>query len=509
MVEDVVQDATLVEHTLKDSGFDFTLKRVDTEADFVAQLERFHPSVILSDHGLPAFDGFSALSLAQQNAPDVPFIFVTGSLGEEMTIKALKSGASDFVLKHRLGSLPPAIHRALRQAEFRLERKKAEEALLSSEERYRSLVELSPDALFVETNERIVFINSAGTKLLGASSAQQIVGRSLQEFVHPDDWSTARNRLKQLREDGKPLSFIEQRLKKLDGRPVDVEIAAAPLVFAGKKAAQVIAHDIRERKRAEEEIRTLNTDLEQRVRERTVELEAANKELEAFSYSVSHDLRAPLRHIEGFVEILAATTAESLDRESQRHLDTIAESAKQMGRLIDDLLTFSRTARAELTKAPTDLPSLLQSVMRDLAQEARERQVQWVIGRLPQVQADHALLRQVLLNLLGNALKYTRTRNPARIEVGCCDDKSEDIIFVRDNGVGFDMRYAHKLFGVFQSLHRASDFEGTGVGLANVRRIIHRHGGRTWAEGEIDKGAAFYFSLPRDCAAPPRVLSER
>jgi PAS domain S-box-containing protein len=501
MVEDVVHDATLVEHTLKGGGFDFTFKRVDTEDEFLQELEKFHPSVILSDHGLPAFDGFTALSLAKKQAPDVPFIFVTGSLGEEMTIKALKSGATDFILKHRLVSLPPAIHRALRQAEFRQQRRKAEEALLSSEERYRSLVELSPDALFVEIEDRIVFINSAGVRLLGAASPEQLVGRTVKEILHPDHWKTAHRRLQQLRQDGKPVPFLEQKLLQLDGTAVDVEIAAAPLVFAGKAAAQVIAHDIRERKRAEEEIRSLNTDLEQRVRERTVELEAANKELEAFSYSVSHDLRAPLRHIEGFIEILTGTTASTLDEESRRHLDTIAESAKQMGRLIDDLLTFSRTARAELTKTAVELQVLIEGTIRDLTPETRNREVQWVIGDLPQVQADTALLRQVLLNLIGNALKYTRTRKQARIEVGVTNNELEHVIFVRDNGVGFDMRYAHKLFGVFQRLHRASDFEGTGVGLANVRRIIHRHGGRTWAEAELNKGATFYFSLPK---ASPR-----
>jgi len=502
MIEDVVQDATLVEHTLKDGGFDFTFKRVDTEDDFLHELERFHPSVILSDHGLPSFDGFTALSLARKNAPDVPFIFVTGSLGEEMTIKALKSGATDFILKHRLATLPPAVHRALRQAEFRLQRKKAEEALLSSEERYRSLVELSPDALFVAAENRIVFINSAGVRLLGAANGEQLVGRLVKDILHPEDWPAARERLEDLRENGKSVPFLEQRLVRLDGTPVDVEIAAAPLVFAGKPAAQVIAHDIGERKRAEEEIRNLNVDLEQRVRERTVELEAANKELEAFSYSVSHDLRAPLRHIEGFVEILTATTASSLDEESGRHLQTIADSAKQMGRLIDDLLTFSRTARAELTKTTTDLAALVQAAIHDLEQEARDREVEWIIGKLPSVQADLALLRQVLLNLLSNALKYTRTRKQARIEVGSStSNELEHVLFVRDNGVGFDMRYAHKLFGVFQRLHRASDFEGTGVGLANVRRIISRHGGRTWAEAELNKGAAFYFSLPKDAKA--------
>lgn len=502
MVEDEAHDATLVEHALKESGFEFSFKRVDSEEMFLHALDRFHPSVILSDHGLPAFDGFTALALAQRKAPDVPFIFVTGSLGEEMTIQALKSGAADFVLKHRLATLPAAVHRALRQAEFRQQRRQAEEALLSSEERYRSLVELSPDALFVLVNERMIFINSAAVKLLGATTPDQLVGHQIREIVHPEHWNGVRQSLRHIVRHGKPSPFVEQKLLHFDGSPIDVELAAAPLLFAGKPAAQVIAHDISESKRSEEEIRRLNAALEQRVQERTAELEAANKELEAFSYSVSHDLRAPLRHIEGFVEILAATTAKRLDEASRRYLDTIAGSAKQMGNLIDDLLAFSRTGRAELKKSRIDLSILVQAAIQDLQPEAQARKIEWVIRDLPSIHADPALLRQVFLNLLSNALKYTRTRKLARIEIGGTRNRVEDVIFIRDNGVGFDPRYAHKLFGVFQRLHRAADFEGTGVGLANVRRIIHRHGGRTWAEGKLNKGATFYFSLPKPLQEP-------
>jgi PAS domain S-box-containing protein len=500
MIEDEVHDAALVEHTLRDGGFSFNFRRVDTEQTFVQELKQFEPSLILSDHGLPAFDGFTALALAQEQAPDVPFIFVTGSLGEEMAIKALKSGATDFVLKHRLTTLPPAIHRALRQAEFRVQRRHAEAALQTSEERYRSLVELSPDALFVQSEEKIVFINSAGVRLLGASNASELVGRPVREIIHPSYWRMVQQRLAKLSETGKPVPFLEHKMMRLNGSAVDVEMAAAPLIFEGKTAAHVIAHDITDRKKSEEEIRRLNVDLEHRVEERTAELEAANKELEAFSYSVSHDLRAPLRHIEGFVEILGSTKADLLDVEAKAHLQTIADSARQMGRLIDDLLAFSRTARADLKKITLKFGDLVQSVQRDLRHDCENRQVEWIISELPEVEADPALLRQVMLNLLGNALKYTRTRNSAVIEVGAQVKDDEAIIFVKDNGVGFDPKYSHKLFGVFQRLHRAADFEGTGIGLANVRRIIHRHHGRVWGEGALNAGATFYFSLPREKA---------
>jgi light-regulated signal transduction histidine kinase (bacteriophytochrome) len=337
------------------------------------ELERHPPDVILSDHGLPNFDGFTALAIARERCPQTPFIFVTGAMGEEVAIDSLRSGASDYVLKTRISNLVPAVKRALRRAEQRKEPRLAD---------------------------------------------------------------------------------------------------------------------------TEEDIRRLNSELEQRLQERTVELQMAYQEMDAFSYSISHDLRAPLIHIAGFAEMLKSELGPKLDEKSRRHLQTIAQSAESMGRMITDLLTFTRIGRADLHKVRFKLSDTIQEVRRDLQAQTHERNVTWIMSDLPEVHADPFMLRQALYHLLANALKFTRCRDEARIEVTARDGGQEQIFSVRDNGVGFDMRHASRLFGVFQRLHSSADFEGTGIGLANVRRIIDRHGGRTWAEGDVNAGATFHFSLP-------------
>jgi signal transduction histidine kinase len=246
--------------------------------------------------------------------------------------------------------------------------------------------------------------------------------------------------------------------------------------------------------------------LEQRVKERTAELTTINQELEAFSYSVSHDLRAPVRHVSGFVALLSAHDGSTFDDEGRRYLATIAAAAERMGRLIDDLLAFSRLGRAALSKREVNLDALVREAREEVLMYPSGRDIAWTVHALPLISADPTMLKSVLVNLLSNAVKYTGTRSRAEIEIGALAQvNGESVIFVRDNGVGFDMKYQDKLFGVFQRLHRADEFEGTGIGLANVRRIIHRHGGRVWAEATKDHGATFYFSLPIESAALPQA----
>ncbi|HLP17764.1 MAG TPA: PhnD/SsuA/transferrin family substrate-binding protein [Bacteroidota bacterium] len=272
------------------------------------------------------------------------------------------------------------------------------------------------------------------------------------------------------------------------------------LVFMYRKSRQSLRDVERlsiERKYAEEQIRQFNQELEQRVADRTAQLEAANKELEAFAYSISHNLRAPLRHIDGYIEILRQNTQMSLEEPAQHYMRLVCESAEYMGMLIDDLLSFARMNRIKLGAASVNSCVLVNEVIDSLHAERSNRDIEWRIGMLPVISGDEAMLRTVFINLISNALKFTRCRTHPVIEIGSTDSVNEVTFFIRDNGVGFDMQYAPKLFGVFQRLHRADEFEGTGIGLAKVHRIIERHGGRTWADGKIDEGATFYFSVPK------------
>jgi len=271
-----------------------------------------------------------------------------------------------------------------------------------------------------------------------------------------------------------------------------------------RQARDNLQAEVEQRRHREDEIRKLNQELGKRA----AELEATNKELESFTYSVSHDLRAPLRHMVGYSELLQRQASSLLDEKSQRFIRTIIDSARRMGNLIDDLLAFSRIGRAETKKAQVDLEQLVKEVVAEIGQDTKSRDIAWKIGALPVCNGDHSMLRLVVVNLVSNAVKFTSMRTPAEIEIGCVDrNKKEVEVFVRDNGAGFDMQYVNKLFGVFQRLHLPEQFEGTGIGLATVQRIIHRHGGKVRGEGAVDQGATFYFSLPKAQDAAERTAN--
>ena len=393
------------------------------------------------------------------------------------------------------------VERNLLQSRDELQR---EVAIRTQQKAYLDeLFEQAPEGVvLLDVEDRILRINREFTRVFGYTP-DEAVGRPINDLIAPEELLGEAIDYPHLILHGKAVQVETIRQRK-DGDRIPVSLLAVPVsVHGGQIAEYAIYRDLTGYKAVEgeltkqrahvDEIRSLNEELARRSRD----LEATNKELEAFAYSVSHDLRAPLRHIAGYTELLRKQVSPVVDEKSNRYLTTILESAKRMGDLIDDLLALSRIGRAETQKTLVDLEHLLREVLTEVRPDFEGRQITWKISGLPSVEGDRSMLRMALENLLSNAIKFTRTRPQAEIEIGCADGKkNEVVVFVKDNGVGFDMKYVNKLFRVFQRLHHADAFEGTGIGLATVQRIIHRHGGSVWAEGAVDKGATFYFSIP-------------
>ncbi len=651
-LEDDLAEAELVQAKLAEAGLDCRVLLVRTRDEFETVLHENEMDIILADYELQMCDGMSALGLALELRPGVPFIFVSGAMGDEVAIEVLTQGATDYVLKKNLARLAPAVKRALQEAQHlreskileealffvaqrgwlagaenffdalaqflgecldvdyvvidrlgedpdiaetislfakgsivpnirytlkgtpcenvmgrelciypqgvqqqfpedpllvemgvdsyiglplwdslgspiglialmsstpfsdgalatrllqlvatrasaELERERSDQLLRAREYEFRTMAENLPDNIMRYDREgRCVYVNPEVTKNLGIAD-EQILGLTTREFNPDESFEIYAKAVDDAITSGVNSEF-ELVLPVPNEKPIIHQIRTIAERDDQGEVTGVLAigFDITDLRYAEGEIRKLNQELEQRVVERTAQLQAANQELESFCYSVSHDLRAPLRHIDGFVDLLVSRCRADLNDQGIHYADTIAASARQMGDLIDALLEFSRTGRSELKQEEIDMNVVLQGALAPLQKESTERTIEWSTSPLPQVRGDAALLRQVWANLLGNAVKFTGTRERARIEVSSREEDNEIIFCVADNGVGFDMRYADKLFAVFQRLHPQAQFEGTGIGLATVQRIIARHGGRVWAEAELGRGAKFHFALP-------------
>jgi len=384
------------------------------------------------------------------------------------------------------------------------ERKRAEAALQESENRFRTMANsIPPLAWMAKSDGSIVWYNERWYAYTG-TTPEQMLGWGWQSVHDPEHLPEVMSRWNEAIAKGQ-IFEMEFPLKGADGKFRRFLTRAMPLKNEDGVIEQWFGTntDVDELKRAQDEISALNAELEARVHRRTAELQAANRELEAFSYSVSHDLRAPLRAINGFAGIVLEDFAPQLPAECRDLLERMRKGGLRMGELIDDLLAFARLSRQPLNRQTIDVAQLVGDVLAELHLNDGGRQVETYIGQLPPCQGDRALLKQVWTNLLSNAAKYSRVRTPAVIDIGVETHNGECAYFVRDNGVGFDMQYSHKLFGVFQRLHRSEDFEGTGVGLAIVQRIIHRHGGRAWATSQVNRGATFYFTLASENTVQP------
>jgi PAS domain S-box-containing protein len=505
LVEDCEDDALLLLRALRQGGFETFARRVDTRADLDDALGDTTWDIAFCDYVMPRLSGPECIAIIRGRQPDLPVIMVSGEVGEEYAVAAMKAGADDFVMKERLSRLVPAVARELHEAETRAARLQAEAALRETQERYRSLVQQLPVGIVVtDATGQVISANPAALTILGSPSEEATCQFNVLTMpnLRQAGISAAYERVLH----GGPAEQLQGWYTSIWGKRSMVRFDVTPLRDAagGVRNAITIIEDITDRvqaeaaqRRSQEELQTLNRELERRVVERTAQLEAANRELQAFSYSVSHDLISPLRAVDGYVHMVMEDEAEVLSEASRQHLARVIDAAGRMGTLIDRLLELSRVTRAEMHRRRVDLSAVAHAIAAELAHAEPARQVQFTIAEGVVADADPLLVRLVLDNLLRNAWKYTSRRAAAHIVFECVADAQPPVYVVRDDGAGFDMADAERLFVPFQRLHETQEFSGTGIGLATTLHVIQRHGGRIWAEAAVGQGAAFYFTLER------------
>lgn len=500
LVEDNAGDVHLIAALLKLPAAEFCLERVERLASGLERLDQGGVDVVLLDLGLPDSQGDATFAAVRRAAPAVPVIILTGLGDEALAIRMVREGAQDYLVKGAVeGNI---LRRAIRYA---IERQRADVEIRRLNETLERRVVERTDQLEMangelrrrgrELQEYLDAMSTLSAKvapdgriLLVNRIALQASGLPLDELLGTSfldgEWWCHDPRVQQRVRDafcravgGATVSY-EEKLWAF-GRVMTIMFSLVPITHADGSLDYIVAEgrDITRRVEVEEA------------------LQSTNRELEAFTYSVSHDLRAPLRQIDGFSRILSESLWSHLDDKTRHYLTRIQEGTKHMGRLVDDLLGLARLGQQSPRARETALTPIVLEVIAELDPETGDREVEWLLDELPTAVCDPGLMRIVFTNLASNALKYTRPRSRATIEIGCTSHEGRMTLFVRDNGVGFNMKYADKLFGVFQRLHRSEEFEGTGVGLATVQRIVHKHGGEIWADSAPDAGATFYFTL--------------